>query len=274
MKKTILSAFCRDRVYLCLVLAVLVCLITACLKQTPKQTDIPDEQAMYEKLKNKNKNLQQTLAKSNADNETLKNRNVTTQWFLLEKDEQIKELNKQISLQQKTLDEAILEVVRAKAKLRSLESKAEAASNMAETEISLKTLKARLEAAGQEHNTEFIKAEQLLILSAQEFKKENYGGALYITGQAKALIKASQVQLGTQVEIALVKDEVLFVVPLPLRVLKNSNLRVGAGRKYKSLGIIKKGALVSGYSYKSEWVRVKIEDGTYGWIFHTLVGGR
>ncbi len=70
------------------------------------------------------------------------------------------------------------------------------------------------------------------------------------------------------------RDEVLFVVPLPLRILKNSNLRTGPDRKYKILVIIKKGTLVSGYSYKDEWVRVKIEDGTYGWIFHTLVGGR
>jgi DNA repair exonuclease SbcCD ATPase subunit len=274
IKKTILSDFCRDRVYLYLVLAVFVCLFTACLKQTPKQTDIPDTQAVYEKLKKENKNLQQALAKRNADNETLKDRNTTIQLFLLEKGEQIKELNKQISSQQKTLDETIQEVVRAKAKLRSLESKAEAASNMAEAEIALKTLKAQLEAAGQEQNTKVIKAEQLLKLSAQEFKKENYGGALYITDQAKALIKASQVQLETQVEIAPVKDEVLFVVPLPLRVLKNSNLRTGPDRKYKILVIIKKGTLVSGYSYKDEWVRVKIEDGNYGWIFHTLVGGR
>ena len=148
MKKNILSDFCRDRVYLYLVLAVFVCLVTACLKQTPKQTDKPDTQALYEKLKKENKNLQQTLAKRNADNETLKDRNATIELFLLEKSEQIKELNKQISLQQKTLDETIQEVVRTKAKLRSLESKAEAASNLAEAEIAHKALKAQLKAAG------------------------------------------------------------------------------------------------------------------------------
>ena len=42
------------------------------------------------------------------------------------------------------LDEAVVEVVRTKAKLRSIESRAEAASSMAEAEIALKGLAERI----------------------------------------------------------------------------------------------------------------------------------
>ena len=105
--------------------------------------------------------------------------------------------------QQEMLDEAIQEVVRAKAKLRSLESKAEAASEMAEAEIAVKALKAQL--AGQTRNPELIKAQELLKMSAQEFKKENYGGAVYLTSQAKGHIRAGQIRLEGREKVAPIK---------------------------------------------------------------------
>ena len=51
-------------------------------------------------------------------------------------------------------------MVWANAKLRSLESKAEAASNVAEAEVALKALKAR--SADREKTPEVIKAEHLV----------------------------------------------------------------------------------------------------------------
>jgi septal ring factor EnvC (AmiA/AmiB activator) len=97
--------------------------------------------------------LQQTLAKREDNIAKLQLR-------LLERDAQIKQLEERLNSQQEMLDEAIHEVVRAKAKLRSLESKAEAASEMAEAEIAVKALKAQL--AGQTPNPELIKAQELL----------------------------------------------------------------------------------------------------------------
>jgi SH3-like domain-containing protein len=37
---------------------------------------------------------------------------------------------------------------------------------------------------------------------------------------------------------------------------------------------LEEGAMIVGYSYKAEWIRVHTEDGDQGWIFQTLVGGR
>jgi hypothetical protein len=170
------------------------------------------------------------------------------------------------------LDEAIQEVVRGKAKLRSLESKAEAASEMAEAEIAVKALKVQLAARGED--PEVAKAEQLLKMSVKEFEKENYGGALYLTSQAKGQIRTGQMRLGDKKKLKSIEGEVLFAQPLPLQVLKNSNLREMPDLKSNILTTLDKGTPLIGYSYKDQWVRVTREDGIAGWIFQTLVGGR
>lgn len=92
------------------------------------------------------------------------------QLALLERDTQIQHLRKQ-------LDEAIQETVRSKARLRSQENKADAASNLAEVEVALKTLQDAL--GGVEKRPEVAQANSLMAMWADELKKENYSGSLY-----------------------------------------------------------------------------------------------
>ena len=248
----------HSRQYLGLLLAISLCFIPACAHRSSKKSDDVNT-------------LQQTLAKRDASLAKLQLR-------LLERDAQIKQLEERLNSQQEMLDEAIQEVVRAKAKLRTLESKAEAASEMAEAEIAIKALKTQL--AGQTRNPDLIKAQELLKMSAQEFKKENYGGAVYLTSQAKGHIRAAQIRLGGREKAAPIKrlpavrGEVFFALPLPLQVLKTSNLRAKADLEAKVITTLEKGTPLIGYSYKGQWVRVISEDGNNGWIFQTLVGGR
>ena len=255
----------NSRQYLGLLLAVSFCFIPACANLPSKKSDDV-------------KKLQQTLAKREASLETLEDNMAKLQLRLLERDAQIKQLEEGLNAQQEMLDEAIQEVVRAKAKLRSLESKAEAASEMAEAEIAVKALKAQL--AGQTRNPELIKAQELLKMSAQEFKKENYGGAVYLTTQAKGHIRTGQIRLSGREKAAPIKrlppikGEVFFALPLPLQVVRTSNLRKQPDLESNVITTLEKGTPLIGYSYKGQWVRVTSEDGTNGWIFQTLVGGR
>ena len=83
---------------------------------------------------------------------------------------------------QDKLDDAIQEVIRAKAQLQSLESRAQAASMLAEAGVALSTQ------GTVAPRPEILQAEQLLEMSAAEFDNENYGGSLYLTSQAKSLI--------------------------------------------------------------------------------------
>ena len=270
-----LLAILQRRQYPKLLLAVLYCLILACANHPPKQTNTHPG---YKKLEGENRKLKQTLAKNTKTIELLENKTAKIQLRLLERDAQIKQLEERLNSQQVMLDAAIQEVVRAKAKLRSLESKAEAASEIAEAEIALKALQSQLKGPGRD--SELIKAQELLKMSASEFKKENYGGALYLSSQAKGHIRAGQLRLGGRQKVAPIKrlppikGEVLFSLPLPLKVLKTSNLREGPDLKYRVVTKFEKGTPLIGYSYKGDWVRVNSKNGTTGWIYQTLVGPR
>ena len=290
---TMLSARWRSRIFLNLVVVVSACFLTACLKHGPNQPSTHVErlaaaQTRTKKLEIENEKLRQTLAHhdrsmraleeeietlhlSLEEKEAQTEESVATlQLRLLEKEAQLKQLNERHILQQEMLDDAVLEVVRARAKLRSLESKAKAASNMAEAEIALKALKVQSMEPQQE--PELIKAEQLLKMSALEFKQENYAGALFLVSQAKRHIKLNRTRFGGRESIVPLEGEVLFAHPLQLQVLRMSNLRVCPNPKCKVLTTLDKGAQVIGYSYKGQWVRVNSGDGTYGWIYENLVG--
>jgi hypothetical protein len=244
-----------------LLLIFSACLLVACAIHQKKNAPDP-----------RYNELQATLAKREASLKEMENKLAKIKLRLLEKDAQVLKLEERLNSQQVMFDEAILEVVRAKAKLRSLESKAEAASEMAEAEIAVKALQIQLKS--REPDPDVIKAQQLLKMSAREFKKENYGGALYLTSQAKGHIRANQMRIGGLEKIEPVKGEILFTQPVPLKVLTTSNLRRGPGLQSKILTKLDKGTTLIGYSYKGEWVRVTSEDGTSGWIYQTLVGGR
>jgi len=95
---------------------------------------------------------------------------------LLEREAQLQNLEKK-------LDDAIQETVRSKAKLASLESRAEAAANLAEAEVGLKTLINSVK--GLHKRPEAVHLSALMKTSAAELKKENYGGSLFLTNQIK-----------------------------------------------------------------------------------------
>ena len=256
-----------------LLLAACLFLLPTCAKRRAEEIDRAVAQhPKFKELRSENKELLQSLG-------SLEDEIAKTKLELLERDAELKVLEKRLNSQQIMLDEAIQEVVRGKAKLRSLESKAEAASDMAEAEIAVKAMKVKL--PGQSADPEIAKAEQLLEMSVKEFERENYGGALYLTTQAKGQIKTAEMRLGgrnmpanVRQELKPVAGEALFAQPVPLHTLKTSNLRQLPDLKSNILATLEKGTRLIGYSYKDQWVRVTMEDGTAGWIFQTLVGGR
>lgn len=217
--------------------------------------------------------LQLDLAAHKAQVEQLKVDNADLKIQILEYAALIQELQGRSSNQQQRLDAAIVEVVRSKARLRSLESKAEAASTIAEAEIAISGLKKQITADDADAREEVSKTDQLVKMSANEFEARNFGGALYLANQAKA--QAQALQLGYHREkTAAQTDETPFAQPLPLTCLKNSNLRNGPGLDKKILNVLVKGTRVMGYAYKEGWVRVETLDGQPGWISQSLISTR
>ncbi len=183
---------------------------------------------------------------------------------LLEKEAEVEELELR-------LDEARREVVRAMAKLRTLATRAEAASAMAEAEIAVQSLRS---AAGSQTVPELDQTKRLLDMSAAEFNKENYGGALYLANQAKAIAAEAASRLRGADRGALRPGEARFALPLRLTVTGRTNLREGPGTGYRVLGTLDAGAPVTGISYLSEWVRVLDEGGRDGWVIYSRVARR
>jgi hypothetical protein len=209
--------------------------------------------------------LQEALNRQTAANQDLDDRLAKAQLLLLEKEIQTEELGKK-------LEEAILEVVRTKAKLRSFESKAEAASALAEGEIALKTLQA--DGAGTGRDAVLLQAQELLRAGNLELKRENFGGALYLATRAKVIMKEGEARSKDREKIPTLPGEASFVMPLPLRLVSPGELRQHPRHDSKVLFSLPKGSTLVGFSYKGLWVRVRTEGGQGGWIHYNLIRKR
>jgi|GEM_PF-6230040 len=86
---------------------------------------------------------------------------------------------------QRRLADAMNEAVRAMARLRTLATRAEAASAIAEAEVTVQQVR---QGAGRAESQE---AGRLLRAAGVEFEAENYGGAVYLATQAKRLATGS-----------------------------------------------------------------------------------
>ncbi len=98
---------------------------------------------------------------------------------------QLQAKNAQIADLQRRLAEAMNEAVRAMARLRTLATRAEAASAMAEAEVTLQQVRPRVARADMQE------ADRLLHSASVEFEAENYGGAVYLATQAKSVATSS-----------------------------------------------------------------------------------
>jgi uncharacterized protein YgiM (DUF1202 family) len=178
---------------------------------------------------------------------------------LLEKEAQVEDL-------QDRLEDARAEVVRAMAKVRTVASRAEAASGMAEAEVILQSLK-----SSGAQSSETAQVTSLVNQSANEFDKENYGGALYLANQAKALASSYRWRAAEGSRESARPGETSFALPLKLKVTSRGNVRQGPGTTFAVAYSVESGAPLIGFAFSDEWIRVNDDGGRSGWIYKGLV---
>jgi Tfp pilus assembly protein FimV len=183
---------------------------------------------------------------------------------LLEKSAQVDELQAQ-------LDAAREEVVRAMAKLQTMASRAEAASGMAEAEVALQPLRAR---KAQHNAPEASQGSRLLREASAEFNQGNYGGALYLANQVKALAAAGTGRLSSRERTADRPGEKPFAIPIPLKAVGSGNVREAPKTSAPVAFSVQGGDSLVGYSYVEDWVRISDDMGRGGWIFRKLIARR
>jgi hypothetical protein len=179
---------------------------------------------------------------------------------VIEKETQVDEL-------QSRLDDTRDEVVRTMAKLETIASRAEAASAVAEADVAAQSLRS---AGGAQRLPETVQVNKLVQQSSAEFNKKNYGGALYLANQAKALVAAGKARATSGGGAR--AGETPFALPVRLKVVSRGNVREGPGTTFDVVFAVEPGTALTGFSYADDWVRVTDDGGRSGWIFRGLVG--
>ncbi len=179
---------------------------------------------------------------------------------LLERDAQVEDL-------QARLDESRNDIVRMLAKAPSSASRAEAASGVAEAELVLQSLKSG--PGAQAPSTALVA--RMVQQGSAEFNKQNYGGALYLANQAKAVASTYAARGANAAGARPRPGETMFALPVHLKVASRANVREGPGTSYPVVFSADAGAVLTGVSYVDEWIRVANDDGRTGWIFRTLI---
>jgi uncharacterized coiled-coil protein SlyX len=189
-------------------------------------------------------------------NPELERRAAQLELQLMERDALIDSLNAR-------LDNALQEVVGAMGKLQSLATRAEAASAMAEADVALQSI-----AGSGRDSPESRQASRLMQQSTAEFKRKNFGGALYLANQAKTAARTHSLggALGN-----MRPGEIPFAVPVKLRVSGRANVRNGPGTNFAVSFTTQSGSSLSGLSHFEDWIRVTNEAGNEGWISRSLV---
>jgi len=180
---------------------------------------------------------------------------------LLEKEAQVEDLEVR-------LVDTRTAVVRAMAKTQTATSRAEAASGMAEAEVSLQSLRA---SQGQ-NIPETMQVTHLVKQSSLEFDRKNYGGALYLANQARAMAMSYRARGAAANRGAPVAGETAFAVPIRVKVENKGNIREGPGTTFGIAFGVEGGTVLTAFSYTDDWVRINDDRGRNGWIFRGLIG--
>lgn len=179
---------------------------------------------------------------------------------LLSKESEIEKLSA-------TQEQAIQEVVRVTAKLRSRNSKAETVADLAEVKLALDGLQTKMGSDSQSPSVE--RARQYLSMSKEALESGNVDGASYLIGQAKSSIRVAGSSSDEHAEDD--GNMTAFSQPVSMTVVRKSNVRTGPGLDKKVLYQLDPGVSVSAVGYQGLWVRIQDTDESAGWIHYSLV---
>ncbi|HTK56118.1 MAG TPA: SH3 domain-containing protein [Gemmatimonadales bacterium] len=180
---------------------------------------------------------------------------------------QLLERTARIADLERRLNESTTEVVRAMARLRTLATRAEAASAIAEAEVTLQQLRGR---AGAQAPPEVAQTEATLRSASQAFDAENFGGAVYLATQAKRIATTGRGRLADVGGTARATERA-FAIPVPLTTTSTANLRTAPSGGSSVVSTVPAGTALTAYSYEQDWLKVATADGVSAWVHQSVV---
>lgn len=187
---------------------------------------------------------------------------------LAARDAELRDLRNANREQAKSLQESTREVTRAREKTRRLATQADAASYIAEVEVTL----AALRAAPTSPSTASLvaMASGFHAATVAPFAQRDYALAMERAAQAEALLAvAAAVRSGSPP-----RGEKALQVTIALRVTIGSHLRRQPHRRAPILSIVDEDSLVVATAWQDGWLRVTVADGRAGWINQNQLGVR
>ena len=175
---------------------------------------------------------------------------------LRKSEEDQRRLEERLAAEQRDLEVTEMELIRTKARLKGLETKAEASSAIAEAHILLRRAEGRSGAL-------LTQGQQSLSKAEQQLREENFGAANFFALKAQDL--ATRAQDGPEARGG---DTLL---PLSVRVRVNrANLRQVPGLDQKVLTVVPRGTTLAVKGGQGDWLSI-----THGelaaWVSKTVV---
>lgn len=169
-------------------------------------------------------------------------------------------LEERVALLTRELDLTENEVIRTKAKLKGLETKAEATSAMAEARILLRRF-----ADQKGRSAKLTRSQELLDRADQQVQEENYGAALFFVSKALELIEeARRGAAASEIEERPAPKKEYRVVVL------SANIRRAPNREAAVVGRAPRDAVLEASVLRGEWVKIA-HGALTGWVHRTLL---
>ena len=150
-------------------------------------------------------------------------------------------------------DEAIKEVVRARARIQGMASPAEAAAMFAEARVIIDRMS---EEAYNDQAIDFMKlGKRYLESGREEMEQQNPGGAAFLFDLVSTLYESFRAT-----------DPMVMTVNT-----KKASLRASSTTSSKRLGVLSYGHKVEGLARQGKWVRVDAGSNLKGWIHSDLL---
>lgn len=186
------------------------------------------------------------------------------------KEAQIQRLRSRQQDQVKALEATASEAARAEVKLRRFATEADVASRLAEVEVAMEGLRARL-GPEREDPLQAI-AQGLLDTASSAFRDGQFSRAVELAAQAEELI-AMRLHTDAAPDIQ-APPEVPFKVAIPLKTRTDARLRQQPNLDAAILDVLRETTPVTVRAYQGTWLRVQTEAGASGWIYGGLLEPR
>ena len=182
---------------------------------------------------------------------------------LKKSEEEQRRLEERVALLQRDLELTETEIIRTKARLKGIETRAEASSAIAEARI----LTGRLDPKGRAAtlslcNENIAKAEQQL-------GQVNYGAAVFFAMKAQDIAKKAQ-EASDPARLAATEEEHPSAQPSYKVKAKSANIRKGPEVTEDVLAEAPEGAVLEASAVKGDWVKVT-HNGVTGWVSRSVL---